>query len=192
MSSLTIIIPGLPPPLNHAYSHTAGGGKRRNEDVIAWQDAATLVVRNTAQVQGWRVPPKTLLAIEIRFTAPDILRWDLDGRLKMLLDAIAVGIGVDDAYFTALYVRKERGPVAETQVLVSPAGAGLAAVPLGNGVLAALVLHEARASARIDAGEIATRVPEPKRGPDCRSCYDSGEDRDGGPCLDCGDGSNIT
>jgi Holliday junction resolvase RusA-like endonuclease len=115
MILLDTVLPGLPPPLNHAYTHTARGGKRMTAEAAAWQAGAALALR-VALVS--RPAPRTPLRVAITFTAPDILRWDLDGRLKQLGDALATALGVDDRYVLALTVSKARGPIASTRVQV--------------------------------------------------------------------------
>ena len=43
---LTLALPGLPPGINHAYQHLAGGAKRRTRASVEWQDDTRRLVQN--------------------------------------------------------------------------------------------------------------------------------------------------
>src|SRR5690349_21674486 len=70
MTALTFSVPGLPPSVNSAYQHTAGGGKRRKADVIAWQTRVGQVVSNAAIWAEWALPPQTPFTLTVQLTAP--------------------------------------------------------------------------------------------------------------------------
>ena len=75
----------------------------------AWRDQTIYRLRE-AWATSPTLAPATRLGICILFTHPQVYKWDLDNRLKLLKDAIKDAIGIDDRYVTDLYVRKERGP----------------------------------------------------------------------------------
>ena len=121
MTPLTVILPGLPPALNHQYAYAGmRGGKRRTPEAVAWQTGATAAFRSAANTAGWRLAPRTPLAVVVGLDGPDIYRWDIDGRLKCLLDALAAGLDHDDRWIVNLTVRKVRVPAARsvTRVMV--------------------------------------------------------------------------
>jgi Holliday junction resolvase RusA-like endonuclease len=117
---LTILLYSLPPSLNHAYKNTTMKtrtgkvytGRRLTADAQAWRDAATLEMRSAANERGWEVPSKTPLSVEILYQMPTLYRADLDGMMKVLLDAMKDAIGVDDRYIVDLHPRKIKGPEA--------------------------------------------------------------------------------
>jgi Holliday junction resolvase RusA-like endonuclease len=116
---LAITLPGLPPALNHQYAYAGmRGGKRRTPEAIAWQDGATAAVRSARNEAGWTAPPRSPLTVFVVFEAPDIYRWDIDGRLKCLLDAVAAGLGHDDRWIAHLTVIKMRRAFPMTRIRV--------------------------------------------------------------------------
>lgn len=117
MPELVITLPGLPPTVNHAYRHVAGGGKQRTAAAVAWQAGAILAIRAAAPGAGLQKP--TPWGAAIHLVAADVYRWDLDNRVKVLLDALAAGLGLDDRYCTALQVTKARGALAQTTIRVT-------------------------------------------------------------------------
>jgi hypothetical protein len=72
-------------------------------------------VRNAMQHIGWTCAPKTDWHMVMELVHPKVHAWDLDGRLKFLIDVLADVIGSDDRYLMSLFVVKRRGP---EQVLV--------------------------------------------------------------------------
>jgi Holliday junction resolvase RusA-like endonuclease len=116
---LTVILPGLPPTLNHRTQPNGRGGRYVTPDAAAWHAGAALAIRTAGAGITW--PPRTPLAVFVRLAAPDMLRWDTDNRVKALLDALAAGLNLDDRYVCELHVTKRRGPVAETTIRVLPA-----------------------------------------------------------------------
>jgi Holliday junction resolvase RusA-like endonuclease len=123
MTSLTFSVPGLPPSSNHAYQHTAGGGKRRTAEVIAWQTSVGQVVSNAALWGGWCLAPKQPFTLTVALHAPRLYGFDCDNCLKITQDAIVQALGLDDRYIVALTVTKARAAAPATVVTVT-AGEG--------------------------------------------------------------------
>ena len=92
------------------------GGKRRTPEAVAWQAGATAAFRSAANTAGWRLLPRTPLAVTVTLESPRIWTFDLDGRLKCLLDALAAGIGQDDRWIAVLRVEKRRCATAALSV----------------------------------------------------------------------------
>lgn len=116
---LTLTLPGVPPSVNHLYSHVAGGGKHRTPAAVAWQTAAALYIAHAARQAGFVLPPQTPWALRLTVTAPRVWTFDLDNKLKALVDSIAQGLGADDRYLQTLRATKSQGPEAGTIITVT-------------------------------------------------------------------------
>lgn len=122
-ADLRFVTGELPPPLNHLYIQDGHGGKFRNPKVQRWQQDTAAVIQLMGRAGGWPVTSSTKhqipLTVAVLFTAPNIYQWDLDGRLKVLFDALAEAVRVDDRYIVYSPLYKVRGPVG-TALLARP------------------------------------------------------------------------
>ena len=123
MTALIIAIPGVPPSVNRAYRNTAGGGKRRTTEVVAWQTKVGQVVSNAAIWAEWHLPEHTPFTVAVALTAPRPYAFDADNCLKLCLDAVVLALDLDDRYIVALTVTKARAPEAATRVTVAAVAA---------------------------------------------------------------------
>lgn len=107
--SWSVTIPGQPPSTNHAYKIvTVRRGSvpfrtlAKTEEAVAYQTAARLIVA-AAKPSGWTP------AAQIRLTYRLFLasRQDADNSLKLLNDAIARALGVNDDRFLPCVESKE-------------------------------------------------------------------------------------
>ena len=104
----------MPPSLNNAYATiTVKGVSRRvlSNSARAWKDGAVLIIRSAGRLQGFDIAPKVPFIINVTYTAPNVLVWDLDGKAKLLIDAFCDAFGIDDRYLMDLHQRKQRGPI---------------------------------------------------------------------------------
>jgi len=104
----------MPPSLNNAYNTvTIKGVSRRvlSNSARAWKDGAVFVIRSAGRLQGFDIAPKVPFIINVTYTAPNMLVWDLDGKAKLLIDAFCDAFGIDDRYLMDLHQRKQRGPI---------------------------------------------------------------------------------
>jgi Holliday junction resolvase RusA-like endonuclease len=115
MILLDTVLEGLPPALNHAYTPTARG-PRLTAGARAWQEGAALALR--AAVRHPASDRRARLVVRVTLTSPRPLSFDVDGRLKLILDALSTALGVDDRYVMSLAVTKARGAPASTRVQV--------------------------------------------------------------------------
>ena len=112
--AFTVAFDTMPPSLNNLYaSITVKGVTRRvmSNSARVWKDGAVLVIRNAGRLRGFDIAPKQPFAIEMVYTAPNVLVWDLDGKAKILVDSFCDAFGVDDRYLMELRQRKQRGAV---------------------------------------------------------------------------------
>lgn len=110
MTPLHITLTTLPPSLNNLYA-TVNGRRVLTSAARAWKGATAWEIKAAALAQGWAIAPKTPLAVTVAYSAPDVLRWDLDGKAKLLLDALCEAFGIDDRYVMTLAQSKARGAV---------------------------------------------------------------------------------
>lgn len=93
----TVTIAGPAPALNSSYHPVVVNGKLRlakHSAVSVWQDAVAWQVK-AARPRGWEPGPKIMVTIEWYSSR----KRDSDAGVKACLDAVAVGLGVDDARF---------------------------------------------------------------------------------------------
>lgn len=102
---LTVIVPVLPPTVNHMYAPNGRGGRILTEQAQAFRALAGYEARATAGLTGWRVPAGPL-ALTILLTFGDRRRADIDNRAKAALDALALALGFDDARVDEIVIRR--------------------------------------------------------------------------------------
>jgi Holliday junction resolvase RusA-like endonuclease len=95
MQPLTIIVPMLPPSVNHMYLGNRYGGKRLSEEALKFRSKVESEAHATANGTGWKLPSGAL-EFTVRLTYPTKRRTDIDNRIKAALDAIALALDFDD------------------------------------------------------------------------------------------------
>ena len=99
--------PGLPPTVNHLY-RTWGKAKRtKTKAAREWQNVTARMFadwkHNGASYEGD-------VAVRIRFTTPDKRKWDLDNRLKALLDTLQMAEVIkNDSQIKFLLAERKKG-----------------------------------------------------------------------------------
>lgn len=93
--SATIILSGLPPTVNHAYRKRGKGfGLYMTREACKWKDGAIYEARACYRK---RDPIDCKVAVLVVYRVKSRGRWDIDNRLKALLDALTgAGIWDDD------------------------------------------------------------------------------------------------
>ena len=112
LQAFEITLDDMPPSLNNAYATVTNRGVSRRvmtANARSWKDTATILIRNAGRLRGFDIAPKQPFAIEVLYTAPNVLVWDLDGKAKILVDSFCDAFGVDDRYLMELRQRKQRG-----------------------------------------------------------------------------------
>ena len=84
---------------NHLWVRAARGQLRLSEAAALWRDEVIVIVRQS----GFRAPAGWL-QVRAWLMPPDRRRRDADNLLKLLLDSICPGLGVDDAQIRELHV----------------------------------------------------------------------------------------
>ena len=121
-SEFKVFIETLPPTSNHAYGVAVN---KRGKGYIyltaegkAWKTGAQLAVQAAdCQPEGfWKGKQ---LFVSLTFCYKSTLIYDVDGRVKLTLDAVADGLGFDDRYVFPLLLNKGLFPVHGVSVFVT-------------------------------------------------------------------------
>jgi Holliday junction resolvase RusA-like endonuclease len=105
MDKLTVIVPTLPPTINHAYKSIGKGRKALTDEALAFRQEVSAEARTTARMTGWRLPDGPL-EFHLFLTYGSNRRTDIDNRVKMAIDAIALAIGFDDARIDKIEIER--------------------------------------------------------------------------------------
>ena len=81
-------IPGLPPTANHIYRKWGQKARVKTPETRSWQERTALTLAALWRQAGGLEPITGYAAVEIAFITRDKRRWDLDNRLKALLDTL--------------------------------------------------------------------------------------------------------
>jgi Holliday junction resolvase RusA-like endonuclease len=120
--SLTFIIPGAPPSVNHSYrpvkvrNKTGGTSLRmaKADSVLAYQTLVAHLVR-LARPPRWQLPEGYIRVRYAFYLRRDI---DCDNAMKALNDAIAGALGVNDKRFLPCVTSKTVSPKEDPRVEV--------------------------------------------------------------------------
>ena len=100
--TLRIVLPGVPPSVNHMYRRFTYGGRTMNvitRNAQAWMDSVRLAAKAAAVGAGWQlVPAGRKVVVRLWFYWPSRVRRDTHNALKALLDAWQ-GVLYEDDYW---------------------------------------------------------------------------------------------
>ena len=82
---LRIMLKGLPPTVNHMYRTGRNGIRYKRIEVEEWQEEVSGIIR---EAWGEKPPYEGNVEVRVFFTVKDNRRWDIDNRLKALLDCL--------------------------------------------------------------------------------------------------------
>ena len=105
MADLTVIVPVLPPTVNHMYALNRDGSKRLTDEAQSFRAYVVAEARSTARLTGWRLPAGAL-EFEIKLTYGTKHRTDIDNRVKAALDAIAIAFDFDDTRIERIVIER--------------------------------------------------------------------------------------
>ena len=114
---ISMWLDGLPPSVNHLYKY---GNKRAyiNPEARAWKDYAAAAMKFN-RTQRTAPPTRSPVTVKILFVTNDNRRWDIDNRLKALLDCLAKAkIIFDDSQIYALEMCREYIKGAEARTFI--------------------------------------------------------------------------
>lgn len=114
-SLLRLELEGLPPSVNQMYRTGKSGTRYKRSEVSNWQEETALKLR-----EWWNKEAYTgNVEVHIVLTVKGNRRWDIDNRLKSLIDCLELG-GVieDDAQIWGIVVYKERGEKDSTELVM--------------------------------------------------------------------------
>ncbi len=129
MNALTVIVPLLPPTVNHLYvavprTRKGGGrymGKELSPAAVLFRDMAMHEAREVARLTGWQLP-EGRLKIALKLTFGDLRNQDIDNRAKAGIDAVALALGFDDSRIDRVVIERvgyEKGrPLCE--IILAP------------------------------------------------------------------------
>lgn len=114
VASLRLVLP-LPPSINHQYA-TANGRRVLSADARAFKrDVRKLIDRalltNRVSSATERALKKSLIGVYFTFYFTTPKRRDLDGGLKIALDAICEPLGIDDRAVVDIHLIKQIDPL---------------------------------------------------------------------------------
>jgi Holliday junction resolvase RusA-like endonuclease len=121
MTTLEVTLTEIPPSLNNLYANVEIEGKSRRVLSSAandWKRSAAWTIKAAAMEQGWTCEKKVPLFVEVFYASPSVLRWDLDGKPKLLLDALCEAFGLDDRYVMTLNQMKARSGLEQVRLRV--------------------------------------------------------------------------
>jgi len=99
MSEICLCLP-FPPTMNHYWLRTRNGGLRLSDAGEVFREEATLIGRHAGTVSG-------RLEVWVTLQPPDHRIWDLDNRLKPVLDALQhSGVIENDGHIDKLHVER--------------------------------------------------------------------------------------
>ena len=106
----------MPPSVNRMYRNGRGGRYKRPE-VEEWQSD---IARQLREKWGKLRPYTGEVEVRVQFTVNNRRRWDIDNRLKALLDCFEMG-GVikDDTQISGIIAKRVEGETSQTQIEVS-------------------------------------------------------------------------
>ena len=111
---LSLEFEGLPPTANTMYRNS-GSRRYKRQEVQDWQEEIAGLMS-----EQWNIRPYSRrVQINIKFTTKDKRHWDIDNRIKSLLDCLEIaGVLLNDNQRDGLNVRRHRGDQNKTRISV--------------------------------------------------------------------------
>ena len=113
---LDLVLPGLPPTVNHVYRTGRGIARYKTSEGRRYQEQVAQIMDTFRKNDmPWDGPT----SVKIVFTSKNHLPWDVDNRIKVLQDCLApAGVIKNDKQVVELYARREHGEEDKTHIIV--------------------------------------------------------------------------
>ncbi len=101
-------IPQRPPTTNVSYK-ISRGRMYLSKEAKGWKEQAVLILRckHNENPHLWK---EKYLATSLTFFDKSILTYDLDGPIRITLNALSAALDFDDRYIMELCAKKRKGP----------------------------------------------------------------------------------
>ena len=113
---LELEIDSLPPSVNSMYRTSFRTARYKRAEISRWQDDVSLKMR-----QEWNnpYPYDGKVQVHIVFTVENNRRWDIDNRLKALLDCfMEAEVIYDDSQIWGLFAERVKVERSSTQIVL--------------------------------------------------------------------------
>lgn len=114
-SLLRVAFEGLPPSVNQMYRTGRSGTRYKRSEVSDWQEETAGKIREAWNKEAYAGN----VEVHIVLTVKGSRRWDIDNRLKALLDCLELaGVIKDDSQIWGIVAYKERGKKDGVEVVM--------------------------------------------------------------------------
>lgn len=106
----------LPPSVNSIYRTGRAGQRYKKPEVLEWQEDIAEFMR-----EDWKEKDTYTgeILVQVLFVVPNRRRWDVDNRLKALLDCLQIaGVIKDDSQIAGITAERRRGDTVKTLIAV--------------------------------------------------------------------------
>ena len=111
---LRLKLEGLPPSANQMYRTGRSGSRYKRPEVSEWQEETAGTIRKAWSREKPYAEP---VEVYVRFTVGNNRRWDVDNRLKALLDCLELGGAIhDDSQIWGILALRVQGERSATEL----------------------------------------------------------------------------